>query len=264
MTRQNLVPTRDITDAVATTPVAAAVDVATADASDGGSEPPAMCNTLIPFWDMANHDQGRVSTDFEPENNGVSVCYAQRNFAKGEQLTIFYGVRANCDLLIHNGFVFLDNQQDCLTLRLGVAKTDPLAAPRLALLDRLGIVSQKFHLRRTAEPLDGKLMAFLRVLQMDLAQIAEWQNSDESEKLLQVECVLSMDVKVMQYMITRAALLLRAYPTTLQQDQITVKDTKDEVEKLTCQLHLCEKRILVNCVAYCEQALKSLQNNVEA
>ena len=36
-------------------------------------------NALIPFWDMANHDQGQVSTDFDPDNN-VSLCYAQRAF----------------------------------------------------------------------------------------------------------------------------------------------------------------------------------------
>jgi hypothetical protein len=35
----------------------------------------------------------------------------------------------------------------------------------------------------------------------------------------------AVDGKVMQYMITRAALLLRAYPTTLQQDQLTIKET---------------------------------------
>ena len=37
---------------------------------------------------------------------------------------------------------------------------------------------------------------------------------------------LSVDAKVMQYMITRAALLLRAYPTTLEQDQDTLKESK--------------------------------------
>ena len=34
------------------------------------------------------------------------------------------------------------------------------------------------------------------------------------------------DAKVMQYMITRAALLLRSYPITLEQDQATMKDSK--------------------------------------
>ena len=84
----------------------------------------------------------------------------------------------------------------------------------------------------------------------------------------------------MQYMITRAALLLRSYPTTLEQDQATMKDSKvtesekqghseakitsqDPVLRLTTQLLLCEKRILVATVAYCEQKLQALQPNKE-
>jgi len=231
MTRQNLVPTKD-----------------------GSDE---MCNALIPFWDMANHDQGQVSTDYEPDAC-MSLCYAQRKFTAGEQFTIFYGVRANCDFLIHNGFVFPDNQEDCLTLRLGIAKTDAHALFRHAILEKIGITSQKFYLRRTAEPLDGKLVAFLRVLQMDENQLSEWQKSEEVEKLLDLQHRLAIDGKVMQYMITRAALLLRAYPTTLEQDQQILKESQDAVERLVCQLRLCEKRILVNCVACCEQMLKTI------
>jgi len=217
-------------------------------------------NSLIPFWDLANHDHGELSTDFDPEEK-VSVCLAQRDFSIGEQFTIFYGVRANCDLLIHNGFVFPDNQSDCLTVRLGVAKTDALAVSRLALLEKLEIHSQKFHLRRTEEPLEGSLVAFLRVLQMDQATIQEQMEKECSElqKLRQVEVETPLDGKVMQYMITRAALLLRAYPTTLEQDQTTVKETKDPIVLLTTQLMLCEKRILVNTVAYCEQRLQITQ-----
>merc|ERR1719445_473808 len=147
MTRQNLVPGRETSSAI---------------------------NSLIPFWDLANHDNGQLSTDYDPDTP-ATVCLAQKNFSQGEQFTIFYGVRANCDLLIHNGFVFADNQTDCLTVRLGVAKTDTLATARLALLERLGINSQKFYLRRTEEPLDKKLVAFLRVLQMEQAAIQEYQ-----------------------------------------------------------------------------------------
>jgi len=235
MTRQNLLP------------------------KEGADKP---INTLIPFWDLANHDQGKVSTDYDT-SSGESICYAHRQFSCGEQMTLFYGVRANCDLFIHNGFVFPDNQEDCLTLRLGIAKTDPLASARLNLLEKLGISSQKFYLRRTAEPVDGRLMAFLRVLQLDGDQIKEWQNADgeaSAEKLLDIDNRLPVDGKVMQYMITRAALLLRAYPTTLEQDQTILKESKDEIERMTCQLRLAEKRILVNCVAYCEQILQAIQN----
>ena len=145
MTRQNLVPGRDSETVV---------------------------NTLIPFWDLANHDNGELSTDYDPDNP-ATVCLAHRDFSEGEQLTIFYGVRANCDLLVHNGFVFPDNQTDGLTLRLGVAKTDPLCAERTKLLTDLGINNQKYFVRRTEEPLDSKLVGFLRVLQMDQAALGE-------------------------------------------------------------------------------------------
>merc|ERR1712083_136629 len=123
----------------------------------GVGEDPAPVTSLIPFWDLANHDHGQLSTDYDPEAD-ATVCLAQRDFSQGQQFTIFYGVRANCDLLIHNGFVFADNQTDCLTVRLGVAKTDTLASHRLGLLERVGVNSQKF-LRRTEEPLDKKLIA---------------------------------------------------------------------------------------------------------
>lgn len=213
----------------------------------GVGEDSAPVTSLIPFWDLANHDHGQLSTDYDPDAD-ATVCLAQRDFSQGEQFTIFYGVRANCDLLIHNGFVFPDNQADCLTIRLGVAKTDTLATARLALLERLGVTSQKFHLRRTEEPLEGGLVAFLRVLQMDQAAIQEQMDKEDTEilGLCRVEVrnkqtdrremlktaqdifqkETPVDAKVMQYMITRAALLLRSYPTTLEQDQATMKDSK--------------------------------------
>merc|ERR1719270_2882149 len=161
MTRQNLVPGREETETGV--------------------------NTLIPLWDLANHDNGVLSTDYDPETN-QTVCMAHRGFGEGEQFTIFYGVRANCDLLIHNGFVFPDNQIDCLTVKLGVAKTDPMAAKRLQLLEKLQIHSHKFHVRRTEEPLDDKLVAFLRVLQMDQAGLDEYSNFEVemAQKLLDI------------------------------------------------------------------------------
>ena len=156
MTRQNLVPGRD-------------------------SETPV--NTLIPMWDLANHANGVLSTDFDPEKP-ATVCHAHREFQAGEQFTIFYGVRSNADLLIHNGFVFPDNQTDSLTVKLGVAKTDPLSATRLKLLEKLELHNTtKFHVKRTAEPLDGKLVAFLRALQMDQPTLEEYTSMERCDKL---------------------------------------------------------------------------------
>merc|ERR1719412_438104 len=218
-------------------------------------------NTLIPFWDFANHDNGILSTDYDPDTP-ATVCVAHKDFSAGDQLTIFYGVRANCDLLIHNGFVFPDNQSDYLTVRLGVAKTDALCAERTKLLTDLGINNQKYFLRRTEEPLDSKLVGFLRILQMDQSALEEYQKMEPDTKgnVLDIEVSTPFDVAMLQYMITRCALLLRSYKTTLEEDQALFKETKDPISLNNVQLRLCEKRILVATVAYCEGKLKLVQN----
>jgi len=215
-------------------------------------------NTLIPYYDLANHDHGQLSTDYDHETSSTK-CLAMRQFGQGEQFTIFYGMRANCDLMVHNGFVFPDNQHDCLTIRLGVARTDSQAQARNALLERLAVNNRSFHLTRTENPLDGQLMAFLRVLQMDQGQLQEWQEAADVGDLLDIQASTAVDGKVMEYMITRSALLLRSYPSTLEQDQKNLKDNKNPIELMICQLLLCEKRILVNTVAYCERELKTIQ-----
>ena len=162
MTRQNLVPGREDADTAV--------------------------NTLIPLWDLANHDNGVLSTDYDPAAP-ATLCLAHKDFQLGEEFTIFYGVRANCDLLIHNGFVFPASENDCVTVKLGVAKTgDPLSAARLQLLEKLKIFSHKFFLNATPEPLDGKLVAFVRVLQMEQEALEEYSNMnpDEATKLLDI------------------------------------------------------------------------------
>ena len=86
-----------------------------------------------------------------------------------------------------------------------------------------------------------------------------------------------VDSKVLQYLITRCSLLLRAYATTMDRDQELLTEIKVKIKKELCrykfltpvstqdcsvtrnniQLRLCEKKMLVNAVAFCEQKLKS-------
>lgn len=65
---------------------------------------PIMCPVLIPFWDMANHKNGEISTFLYPEIDAV-VSSAMEEFKAGEQVFIFYGKRTNAQALIHNGWV---------------------------------------------------------------------------------------------------------------------------------------------------------------
>ncbi len=116
-------------------------------------------NTLIPFWDMANHDNGEFSTDFDDVNH-ATMCMSHKDFNVGDQFTIFYGVRANIDLLVHNGFVFADNSADCLTIRLGIGRADPLGGEKQTLLEELNIQrTGLFFIGKDATPIGKTMLA---------------------------------------------------------------------------------------------------------
>jgi len=223
-----------------------------------------MTNTLIPFWDLANHEyhsESEISTDFDEANDGT-VCMANRNFVKGEQFTIYYGKRSNADLLVHNGFVytsissedkkasFQNSPHDSMVLRIGIARTDPLAQAKYDILDQLSIPRSGGHfvLNKHEKPFDNVLLAFLRVLCMTTKEeITKWGNvntqespegasepieqsngvsdkesnfADEVRELLNDSLTVQpdLDVKVYKYLETRCSLLLRSYASTLEDD----------------------------------------------
>ena len=43
-------------------------------------------NALIPLWDMANHQNGNITTDFNLEQD-CSECFALQNFSQGDQVS---------------------------------------------------------------------------------------------------------------------------------------------------------------------------------
>lgn len=58
--------------------------------------------SLIPFWDMANHKNGVVTSFFDVGTNQLESS-ALSDFSAGEQIFIYYGDRPNADLMVHNG-----------------------------------------------------------------------------------------------------------------------------------------------------------------
>lgn len=42
-------------------------------------DPESRVNTLIPFWDLANHAHGQISTDYDDESNSLQ-CMANQEF----------------------------------------------------------------------------------------------------------------------------------------------------------------------------------------
>lgn len=121
--------------------------------------------TTIYFDVVMSHLQ--LSTDFVKTDN-VCVCYADSDYSADDQVYIFYGVRTNADFLVHNGFVYPDNEHDAVKIRLGVSRSDPLYSLRYRLLQTLSLPAlAEFYLTPGPFPVDGKLLAFVRIFNMD-------------------------------------------------------------------------------------------------
>lgn len=90
MTRQNAIPLADATKDDATTSPSNAV-------ADESQTP-----ALIPFWDLANHIDGHVTTSYNDTNHQIEAT-TLADVRKGEQIFIHYGNRNNANLLVHNG-----------------------------------------------------------------------------------------------------------------------------------------------------------------
>nr|CAD7258874.1 unnamed protein product [Timema shepardi] len=171
-----------------------------------------------------------LTTTFSPELDR-SECTACHSYSAGDQIFIFYGSRSNADLFVHNGFVFGDNHHDSMRLKLGVSKADPLQAERAKLLSRLGLpTTGEFYLKTGADPVDGRLLAFLRVFSMRQEHLEHWLDSERSSDLVYPDCALETEVetKTWNFLHTRIKLLLSAYPTTMLEEYLHLCGGKRE------------------------------------
>lgn len=84
--------------ATATTTATAAAAATTVASTEVESQTPA----LIPFWDLANHIDGHVTTSYNDNKHQIEATTLAA-VRKGEQIFIHYGNRSNANLLVHNG-----------------------------------------------------------------------------------------------------------------------------------------------------------------
>lgn len=127
----------------------------------------------------------QISTDFDLKTDS-GICLAMDDFKAGDQvwstlrrptvplfhwydclyaqIFIYYGSRSNGEFFVHNGFVYKDNSNDFVPLRLGISKNDSLYQQKYELCKRLDLnVSGVYRLYEKPKPIDRKLLAFLRV-----------------------------------------------------------------------------------------------------
>ncbi|XP_028422149.1 LOW QUALITY PROTEIN: actin-histidine N-methyltransferase [Perca flavescens] len=206
---------------------------------------------LIPLWDMCNHTNGLITTGYNLEDDRCE-CVALHDYKENEQIYIFYGTRSNAEFVIHSGFFFQDNAHDRVKIKLGVSKSERLYAMKAEVLARAGIpASCIFALHCNEPPISSQLLAFLRVFCMTEEELKDYLFGDRAiNKIFTLgnsECPVSWEneIKLWTFLETRAALLLKTYNTTSQEDRsVLEKPDLSLHSRMAIQLHLAEKQIL--------------------
>ncbi|XP_013139903.1 PREDICTED: histone-lysine N-methyltransferase setd3 [Papilio polytes] len=212
---------------------------------------------FIPLWDMCNHEQGKITTEYSEERDR-SECFALRNFKAGEQIFIYYGARPNCDLFLHNGFVYPDNPNDSLSLALGISSGDAARSTRLALLSKLGLSHLTyFQLYRGEAPVSAELLAFIRIFNMNQEELSKWSNAGVPGELVSWDEGSSAAVggelerRAHGYLLTRCKLIRAAYKDT--------ETPPDNAHRINIKLlKQCEVQILDGAIKYLEKFLEQL------
>lgn len=232
MTRQNLMPSED------------------------GSR---MIHALIPMWDMCNHENGPITTDFNLTSN-CCECYALRNFKKGDQIFISYGVRTNSDFFVHSGFVYMDNKHDTLKFWVGSllpTNSDPHLAERMQLLKKLHLQPlSEFVVNSGTEPIPGSVLANLRVFYMRKPELTHWISSERVDQLKQIDCVHidnRTEYKAKWTVLYALRTFMARYPTMLEVDLKLLETKLPKFKKLAVQLRVMEKRVVLNAIEYAKK-----------
>ncbi|XP_067335479.1 actin-histidine N-methyltransferase [Channa argus] len=206
---------------------------------------------LIPLWDMCNHTNGLITTGYNLEDDRCE-CVALQDYKENEQIYIFYGTRSNSEFVIHNGFFFQDNSHDRVKIKLGVSKSERLYAMKAEVLARAGIpASCVFALHCNEPPISAQLLAFLRVFCMTEEELKDYLLGDHAiNKIFTLgnsEFPVSWEneIKLWTFLETRAALLLKTYKTTSEEDRSMLEKPDLSLHsRVAIQLRLAEKQIL--------------------
>ena len=204
-------------------------------------------SVLVPLWDLANHENGTINTSLTINADNVKhiESYCLRDFAANEQIFMCYGNRSNEDFLIHNGFVFQQNTNQNYSIKLSLSKADELYEERVKLLTALGV--QPSGLFQISPELSSSMLGFVRVFNMNKDQLTQWIGNKNPKELLKVELKLEkpLEQKISMFLLIRVKLLLKSFPTTMEEDQAILESLNNTTVRLSSiKIMLIQYRIL--------------------
>jgi histone-lysine N-methyltransferase SETD3 len=216
-------------------------------------------SVLIPLWDMANHVNGIINTQYNDETRQIE-SFCLNDFDAGQQVTMAYGNRSNEQFLIHNGFVYSENENKDLNIKLSLSKSDQLFNDRSELLKKLNLqTSGSFQI---SPQFSSEFLAFVRVFNMSKDQIEKWLKADNTKDLLNPDTPLDVafQKRIIQFILIRIKILLKAFPTTLEEDQVMLENgVLSKTKNMLVQYRILEKKIFHEVLSALEEQIKLLK-----
>ena len=119
--------------------------------------------TLIPGWDMINHEHGNITTRFDMESQRL-VHYALRAFNHGDEITMCYGNCSNELRLLHSGFAVHDNPDDALDIDVDIPRDELWKIRELLLVNNGVRVSKRGDVKLSIRTSDAGMITMQAVV----------------------------------------------------------------------------------------------------
>jgi len=217
---------------------------------------------LVPYADLLNHSPYAQtffmlgSIPLSPEKE--VVLYADRAYARNDQVLVSYGQKSNAELLLLYGFVIDRNLYDQVELRVAVDEADPLYAEKAAFLKLQGLKTEMaFPL--LIDRYSSELVEFLRLCCVRPGDAASL------DELAYNEPISLVNERAAQAALREGCLTaLREYPQSEEDDMALMADgfmfsALPRNARMAIKLRRNEKRILLRTIRVCEEGLAKLQ-----
>ncbi|VUZ46150.1 unnamed protein product [Hymenolepis diminuta] len=215
-----------------------------------GNEGGVLC--LIPLWDMINHKQGELTTDFDPASQSL-VFFAMDSYQKGDEIFMDYGRRTSTEFLLYSGFVPETNRFHKVPIKLGLSRFDKLMALRTQVLEKLKL-SSEINISVSSEdesfpPSDLIVFARIFVMNEDELQLTLKANDNTENLLSTVFSDNRIDNEARKFIEGRLNLLVSGYELRLGKNLKSVQ-VKDQFHE--------------QCVRLCRQDIATLSQCLTA
>jgi len=220
----------------------------------GRSGNPVDILSLIPLYDLFNHEDGdEITAEYSLETESIE-CRAKRDFEVGEQIYMFYGHRSNMDLMLNSGFCMRNNKWDYNTILFQILDTDRFKERKIKLLEQNNMPPIGLYViyptANGENPISEELIKFLRIF-----VIQNESDLDKAQELITENKPISTENELRLYSLLGIKLMqtLEQYPTTLEEDRELLRnDTIEHYEKHLRRLLISEKEILQNALEFCK------------